>query len=410
MTWHRNMVLPLLLTAGCGAPLETLTSSEAHGALAGNLRVTVVEEGSGTRLAAARVRVYGGDGGLLGEGTTTGDGTLQMAGAMLTGTLAIEVVAGTAAQRIEGLHSSDVVIAVPALDDPRVPVTGTVTGLPMVAGSSTQVGVGLPVTLLRTLSLEAVAPSPCTTTSEAGSCTFMARIPSTGAFPSAATVSDANGVIAFVFGQVSTSSPRLSEALTPIELSLTLPTDNAGLAGIIGVPGLALEGQLVLLPQAQSTASTLRVPAVIGNAALSLATYWVLVEGHPMRGAELDMRARSVLFRRGLGASGSAAWDAWLGIPEITVDATGVAFDAIEGADVYSVDFVDGAGALLGSTWVLEGTGSVHATRPSSIDEARVARIRVRAIDTVIAPSLSGFEAVVIEQGAQRFSERDWAR
>lgn len=410
MTWHRNLAVgALFLSGACGTPLETHTTSEAHGALAGSLTVTVVEEGSGARLAAARVRVYGPDGALLGEGTTAGDGTLHLANAQLTGTLAIDVTAGTVAQRIEGLHNGDVVVAVPALADPTVRISGTVTGIPMGTESTTHVGIGLPVTLLRTQSIEAVAPSRCTP-SEAGMCTFTAQIPGTGTFPSAATVSDASGAIAFVFGQISASSPSLREPLMPIELALTLPTDNAGLAGIIGVPGLALEGQLVLLPQAQSRASTLRVPAVIGNAALSLATYWVLVEGHPMRGTELDMSARSVLFRRGLGASGAASWDAWLGVPAITVDATGVAFDAIEGADVYSVDFVDSEGVLLGSTWVLEGAGHLHAMRPANIEASRVVRIRVRAIDTVIAPSSAGFEAVAIEQGAQRFSERDWAR
>ena len=154
----------------------------------------------------------------------------------------------------------------------------------------------------------------------------------------------------------------------------------------------------------------LRVPSVNGNAALESATYWVLVEGHPLLEGDADMSARSVLFQRGLSATTTASWDAWLGIPVPRVEANQVSFEAITGADVYAVDFIDSAGALLGATWVLEGAGTIEVTRPERIDEARVSRIRVRAIDTVFAPTGADFEASAIELGAQRFSERDWVR
>jgi len=409
MTWHRYLAVGAFSISACAAPLESFSASEGHGALAGTLSITVVEEGSGVRLQGAIVRVYAADGAFIGEGTTRGDGTLEVMSAALTGTLSVDVSSGTTAQRIEGLRSAEVVLALPAAAASSPRVRGTVTGLPTASEASTQVGVGLRVTLLRTQSLAGVAPSTCVPT-EAGSCTFEVALARGTSFPSVATVSDASGAIAFVFGQISESSATLNEPLPPTDLSLRLPSDNAGLVGVIGVPGLALHGQLILLPQAQSSAAMLRVPSVSEHPTLFGATYWVLVEGHPMLGSELDMGARSVLFQRGLGPTASAAWDAWLDIPSPLVVGNRVSFEAISGAHVYAVDFIDSEGALLGSTWVLEGAGSIEVTRPERIEEARVSRIRVRAIDTVLAPTGEGFDSNAIELGAQRFSERDWLR
>lgn len=415
MTWHRYLAVGALMTgalgnvSGCAAPLESLAgSSEGTGTLAGALSLTVIEEGSGHRVSGAVVRVYTRDGAFIGEGTTQSDGTLEFTHAALTGNIAIDVSSGGRAQRMEGVQSAEVVLALP-MPSTHARVMGTVTGLPASAERATEVGVGLLVTLMRTRSLDAVAPSVCVTSAE-GSCAFESLIPQGGTAPTVATVSDGSGAIAFLFGQVSASSAIVSESLPVRELGLRLPADDTGLAGVIGVPGLALEGQLVLLPQAQSSAAMLRVPSVSDHPTLSEASYWVLVEGHPRMGSELDLRARSVLFQRGLGATSTAAWDAWLAIPEPRVEGTRVSFAAVDGADVYAVDFIDAEGALLGATWVLAGAGNIAVTRPESIDEARIQRIRVRAIDTVFAPTVAGFDAAAIELGAQRFSEREWVR
>lgn len=83
MTWHRYLAVgafPVvaLSAVGCVVPQALFSTSEGHGALAGTLSLTVVEEGSGHRLRGAVVRVYAADGAFISEGTTRGDGTLDL--------------------------------------------------------------------------------------------------------------------------------------------------------------------------------------------------------------------------------------------------------------------------------------------------------------------------------------------
>lgn len=382
----------------------------AHGAtLAGHVEITVIDEPSGAPVSGAVVRASdAATGTAITQASTDHAGFVRLEGAALTGSIVLEAASSTSAQIFFGVRTDEVVIALPGASAERPRVSGNVRGLPADT-SSIVVGVATDVALLRTVSIDAATTVPCTR--DGDGCSFSASVAGTSALAAATASNDAGEVVGFVTGHVGPSGGTLETSAAAEDLLLTLPA-AAGFTGIIGVPGVAENGALVLLSQAQSSPEHLSVPALGG--ALEGASYWVIVEAQPMISASMvDPNARSVLFARGVHAAAELpTWTAWLAAPRATLDAdVSVTFDAVATADVHVVDWIDAAGRVRASAWLLDDTIlGVESLVPSGLAPREVASVRVRAIDTDSPPSASGFDAHAIEADVTRFSERTITR
>jgi hypothetical protein len=405
-------VLVGLFVGGCG-PEPVPPAPEATGArgaaLAGRVEVVVVVEPERRPVVDAVVRARAiEDGALLAEARTDAAGLAVLEAAGLRGAVTIEAAGPTGAQLWMGVRTDDVVIALPG-ERARATVAGNVRAIPAAwGGTEVQVGAATEISLLRTSALARASTAPCAP-SGADGCTFSlerAEAPETLAV---ATVAGPSGAAAgFVMGTLGPAGGTLDRPVDATDLALTLPAAT-GLTGIIGVPGVARDGALVLLPQRALDPALLAVPGA--DALAPTDRYWVIVEARPMGAGGLgDPDARSVLFARGArSAADLPRWSSWLPAPSATLAVDGgVSFEAVPGADVHVVDWLDAAGAIVASAWVLDPTVlSVEALRPTALDPGgRVTRVRVRALDTV-APSASGFELTTLELGVERFSERD---
>lgn len=348
-------------------------------------------------------------GATIAEGTTDAAGEVTLTGADLSGSVTIEVDGPTSSQIVMGVRTDEVVIGLPAREA-RTTIRGNVRGLP--AGASASVGIASDVSLLRTPTLAHAATGPCSASGE-GACAFAIDASLEGDTLAAATVSDAAGtVLGFVIGDVGAAGGTLDAALgAPVDLAATLPAAT-GLTGIVGVPGVARDGALVLLPQSGAAPGLFAVPSL--DADLADARYWLIVEARPTTsGGTGDPAARSVLFARGVrSAAELPTWSAWLPAPEASVDAEArVSFEAVPGADAHVVDWLDAAENVLGSAWLIDDTVLfVDELVPPGITPSEVATVRVRAIGSSAPPRLGAFEATELDAGVTRFSERDVAR
>jgi hypothetical protein len=408
MTWRTTLSCSgLFLLAACGPSTSIEVESSARGAaLAGSLEVTVRDEASGTTVVGAVVRARSlTTGESITEASTDASGVARLASASLAGSITVEVASPTSVQIFLGVRHDTLVVALPGAAPPVARVAGNARALPSGAATVT-VGAASDVTLLRTASLDAAATAPCTTRDDG--CTFELLGHVEPGSLAAATVSDAtNAVLGFVVGRVGPSGGTIETSVAAEDFVMTLPAAS-GLTGIVGVPGIAEDGALVLLPQVQSSVATLRVPARMGE--LAGASYWVIVEGHPFTGAATaDPNARSVLFARGVTTAAELpAWGSWLVAPTAAIDVdTAVTFDAVPEADVHAVDWIDASGRVRASAWLLDDTLlGVDALLPSGLASRDVAEVRVRALDTTSPPGSEGFVAGAIDRGVIRFSER----
>jgi hypothetical protein len=408
----RSQVLALgLLVAGCGSDpaLPEPDPTGARGALlAGRMEVAVVLEPERRVVAGAVVRARAIDtGALLAEARTDAAGLAVLEAPELRGAVTIEAEGTSGAQLWMGVRHDEVVIALPG-ERARVPVVGNVRGLPAAwDASSVEVAAATQVSLLRTGSLARAATVPCVTAASEG-CGFSLESAAAPEALAVATVRGASGAASgFVLGTIGPMGGTLAQPVEATALAVSLPSAT-GLTGIVGVPGVARDGALALLPQSPADPGLLAVP---DRAALASGDrYWVLVEARPTLAGAPDPDARTVLFARGASSAADLPrWSAWLPAPaaSLTVDG-GVSFEAVAGADVHVVDWLDASGAIVASAWLLDPTVlSVEALRPTRLDPGgQVTRVRVRAIDT-LAPGASGFELGALEVAVERFSERD---
>lgn len=393
---------------GCGAsPTPSGLEPGASGAaLAGRVEITVISDVSGAAVAGAVVRARSIETGeVIAEGSTDAAGLVSLAAAALTGSISVEAASPTSAQVFVGVRTDELVMALPAAAPARASVTGNVRGLPATT-SMVEVGVATDVSLLRTPSLDRAATDVCTR--EGDGCTFaLPRAAGPDAVAIATAVDEAGEVVGFVVGTLGAGGGTLATPVAAEDLVLTLPSAS-GLTGIVGVPGVADDGALTLLTQPQTSAARLRVPTLSG--ALASAAYWLVVEAHPFTGAGmLDAAARTVLFARGVhGSAELPTWSAWLPAPTAAMDATAsVTLDAVPGADVHVIDWLDTSGNVRASAWVLDDTlVGLDNLLPSGLAAREVAGVRVRAIDTTSPPSAAGWSASALEVGVERFSER----
>ncbi len=410
MTWRKTLLVAAsVATLGCGAPASTAVDSSASGAaLAGHLDLTVLDEASGAAVTGAVVRASDlSSGSTITEASTDAQGVARLVSASLSGAITVEVASPSSVQIFMGVRTDTLVVAMPSASAPTTRVSGSARSLPSGA-TAIEIGGATEVSLLRTSSLDGAATAPCVPSEGGAACTFeMSGRFDEGAL-AAATVADAtNAVVGFVIGRIGPSGGTLETNVAAEDFVLTVPAAS-GLTGIVGVPGIAEDGALVLLPQTQVSPGLLRVPARVGE--LATASYWVIVEARPFTGTSTaDPNARSVLFARGVTSSSELpAWGSWLLAPTAAIDVdTSVTFDAVPGADVHAVDWIDASGRVRASAWVLDDTlVGVDALRPSGLSSSDVARVRVRALDTTSPPSGTGFTASAMERGVVRFSER----
>ncbi len=356
----------------------------------------------------ARVRALGiADGALLVEGRSDADGRAVLQAPELRGAVTIEVEGAATTQLWMGVRTDELVLALPA-EEPREVVAAEVRGIPAAWGAARiDVGTATHVSLLRTGSLARAATVPCAVGGVDGCAVELVREEADATLAVATVAGPSDRVAGFVVGTLGAAGGTLSTPIEAAELALTLP-ETAELTEIIGVPGIARQGALVLLPQPPGDPSRLAVPRLDALAVTD--RYWVFVEGHPFRaGGDADPNARSVLFARGArDAAELPRWPSWLGTPSASIGADGAAsFEAVSGADVHVVDWIDGDGAIVASAWLLDPTLlSVEALRPGRLDLVeRAATVRVRALDT-LAPGPDGFEVGELEARVERFAER----
>lgn len=401
-----------IVVAGCGsdpAPPAAAPTGARGAALAGRMEVDVVVEPERRPLAGAVVRARSIESGaLLAEARTDAAGFAVLESPVLQGSVTIEAEGETSAQLWMGVRTDEVVLALPG-EPARAEIVGNVRGLPdSWEASSVEVGAATQVSLLRTGSLARAATAPCNPRADVG-CGFFLESDAAPETLAVATVRGASGAASgFVLGTLGPAGGTLSQPVEATDLAVALPS-AAGLAGIVGVPGVARDGALVLLPQTSPDPALLAVPARESLGPRD--RYWVLVEARPtLAGGVADPEARTVLFARGAStAADLPRWSAWLPAPSATLAVDGgVSFEAVAGADVHVVDWLDASGAIVASAWLLDPTVlSVEALRPTRLDPGgRVTRVRVRALDTV-APGPSGFEATTLDAAVERFSERD---
>jgi len=365
--------------------------------ISGTSRVGV----AGARVSARSIAT----GASLAEAVTGPTGLALLEAEALTGAVTVEAV-GPVTQVVMGVRTDELVISLPSRRSDVRTVAGTVRGVP--ADSRVSVAVGTAVSILRTVELDEVVAAPCTASGEA-TCSFeLGAAFSETALAAATITTDAGDVTGFVVGEVGVAGQALEVSVAPQDLPVSLPAAT-GLTGIVGVPGVARGGALVLLPQTPASPGLFEVPSLEG--ALADASYWVIVEARPTMGVGgADPNARSVLFARGARTAAELPrWTAWLPAPEASLDADGaVTFEAVPGADAHAVDWIDARGEVVGSAWLIDDTVLfVDALVPAGVAAADVARVRVRAIESSAPPRAGVFDAGELEEGIERFSERD---
>ena len=396
-------LVTLLGLAACGsepAPMPTELVPGIEGGLrTGPLEVFVVDEETGAALSGARVRS-----GAI-EATTDASGRASLA--LEPGAVTLEVqAAGHRAQTWSGITGARAIVSVIGEESVLLPVSGELRGLAAAGATSAFVGASAPVRIVRPETFGAADAPRCELSGEG--CGFTLRVaPGIPHHLAAVLVDGAGAPVGIAVRDRETLGPDPIVIDAAIEsgptetLSVNVPDPGESFAAVVGVPGLAIGGDVVLLPQTSiGLAQSLAVPALDG---LAESRYWGLFETSPMLGGEPDRSARSVLFARDLRDGTSAPWAYWLDIPELSVDTAAgtVRVEPISGARLLVIDSLDADGRALAS--VLH-VGELTVASTFALGATDVDRVIVRAIDTGARPEALSLRDA--ELAVMRFSER----
>ncbi len=386
------------------------------GALDGTLDVRVIDARARTPVAGASVSV-GLDGASVISATTDASGRARLRAAAISGVVDVQVrAAGYVATAWIGVSGRAVTVPLTAAAAPTttmvaVTVRGiaaaTSTGPSMgsvevyLAASAPQPVTGLPP------ALEPPAAPACMLTFGTDTCS--ANVPAqdgTRAMVATLVVSDTRGTVdpaddtrsvaGFAVTRGVSVAPSAAVTLdaraTATAFDLRFDDAPPGLAGVIGVPGLASasEGVAFFANEASPAQTRLAAPVDVAGGSGG-ATFWVLAVASAPAGD-----SQSVIVRRQLADTAApVALGAWLEPPVVTSSPTSeppiLTFDAVGGAAIYALEGRDPAGALVANAFVLSGAGRLTAHMPAGAADTRWT---VRAIDAPSSASDTDLERV----------------
>lgn len=343
-------------------------------ALASTLSVHVEDELGGDPLAGATVDV----GGAAVTTDAAGDATLTTAGAPVT--LRVSA-AGRITERWIGVDRDHATVALATPIVPRTVVSALSLSGDAVVSAATS------VTVLRTSSLVG-STGACT----GGTCELTLALETREADVWSVVVDATSAHLVTrtpADGRIAIAEADLAAGASMVTLAVTLPSD-AGLQGVVGVPGLATDHGVALFPAFAATPASVLAPAREGP--FADARLWYVA-----RGTNADGSGQSVILDRDIGADGVVTLPSgFLAIPSATASGS-VGIDVDPEVDLYVVEAYSGADVE--RAIVLHPSGA-HVDVPISL--ATASRVVVRAIDAPIGEA--GVDLGLAERSATRMA------